>query len=218
MATEPTEEFAAAGQSWEGFPLDESEGQGPRPSDTPPERTANGDFILWHGTSTENAAAIALGGILPDDMGVVGVGTTADSVQSFAVMKGGGDATRMRLVVDQDWLADQRVRHEIGGSGHNQFLIGPRRPGQPWDGVPSSALLNALTVPYEEEAVTAADARPKAAAFAFDEEKHPREHGRFAPTDEAAKRGRYTEPWDVSTWGEYDARNAWADGFGGFNA
>jgi hypothetical protein len=130
-------------RSWIGFPLDPRIGETPGHKDTPPERTARGDFILYHGTSSQNAKTILKEKRLrPDDMGVVGVGTTREAVGPFAAMKGGADGVRLRVVISEEWLSTHEVRHEIGGIGHDQFLI-ERLDGEPRNrgGIPPEAIL-----------------------------------------------------------------------------
>lgn len=129
----------AQASAWDGFPFDERLGMRPNSSDTPPQRTPEGDFVLWHGTSRDSAANIVKEKrIRPDDLNVVGVGTHRGAVSSFSVMKGKDKGVAVRAVVDKDWLVNNAIVHrEVGGSGHDQFLI--QRPhGTPraWDGVP----------------------------------------------------------------------------------
>lgn len=130
-------------RSWAGFPFDQVTGQAPNERDTPPERTEDGDFVLYHGTSIAGAAAIQRERrLMPDDLGVVGVTTVPGAAQTFAAMKGGGEV--LRLVIDQRWLSAQSVVREIGGRGRDQFLIQSadsyEQLGRRFDGVPSEAV------------------------------------------------------------------------------
>lgn len=114
-------------RSWLGFPFDPKVGEGPTPKDTAPERTPEGDFVLYHGTSLPAAKTILSERTLrPDDLGYVGVGTTADSVLTYACMKHSkAGSAILRLVLCAAWLATQEIIHETGGSGRDQFLISP---------------------------------------------------------------------------------------------
>jgi hypothetical protein len=114
-------------RSWAGFPFDPQVGEGPKLKDTPPERTLEGDFILYHGTSLPSARAILrLRTLLPDNLGYVGVGTTPGSVATYAAMKHSfGGSAILRLVLDVAWVTSQEIVHETGGSGRDQFLLSP---------------------------------------------------------------------------------------------
>lgn len=129
-------------RSWDGFPFDRVTGQQPNGRDTPPERTVDGDFVLYHGTSMTGVREISAGRtLLPDDLGYVGVTTTPGAAQVFACMKKG---EVLRLVIDQGWLAGQKAMRECGGSGCNQFLIGSPyarvRQERSWTGIPAGAV------------------------------------------------------------------------------
>lgn len=158
-------------RSWEGFPFDERKQEGPRADDTPPERTSDGDFVMYHSTSPEAADAIRSENRLrPDDLGTVGLTTTPEAGRVYGIIHAGPNATTLRVTVSKDWLGQQRASHEIGGSGHDAFLIQPAH-GQAragWSGIPSSAILDIQVVAREKD---------------FTERLHPRdEHGRFTDT------------------------------------
>ena len=183
-------------RSWAGFPLDLRTGERPReeiltkwgtvsrPGDIPPERTPEGHFILYHGTSRAGADAIRGGDrIRPDDIGSVGVTTVPGQAQTFASMKGRrgtSEAVVLRLVLDKDWLAQQRVTHEIGGSGHDQFLIdhphGVRR--RDWHGIPPEAILGIEEWDFERR------------GFGFDPNQPRDRYGRWTETG-----ARVIAPW-----------------------
>lgn len=128
---------AGACGAWDGIPFDRQTGQQPNERDTPPERTPHGEFVLYHGTSPHGAEQIISGRRLhPDDLNVVGFSTTASQAQSFAAMKHG---PVLRITVPPDELGRFRVSREIGGSGRNQFLIGPKERFGRWDGVKLNA-------------------------------------------------------------------------------
>ena len=121
--------------AWQGFPWDARKGEGPRAADTPPERTPEGDFVFYHVTSSSGAAhTMAEHVIAPDGLGMVGVATTPQAAADYAATKGAGPW--LRVVVKQGMLAHFIAQHEIGGSGHDQFLIFPqhdyRRDGIYW--------------------------------------------------------------------------------------
>lgn len=131
-------------RSWDGFPFDVVTGQVPNARDTAPERTGDGDFVLYHGTSRVGADAIlAERRLAPDDLGCVGVTTLPGAAQVFASMKRG---EVLRLVIDKEWLSTQKAVREIGGSGRDQFLIQPadiydvRERRRSWPGVPVEAV------------------------------------------------------------------------------
>jgi hypothetical protein len=137
----PPATAAAWPRSWHGFPFDLRLGEGPRERDSAPERTPFNDFILYHGTSELGAERIISEARLrPDDLGVVGVTTTPGAAQSFSAIKRG---PVLRLTICRAWLSEQLITHEIGGSGHDQFLIHPSGRAQlrSWEGVPPAALL-----------------------------------------------------------------------------
>ncbi len=143
-----------AGHGWDGFPFDERKGEGPREGDTPPERTPEGDFVMYHSTSPVAAASIVGGReILPDDFNAVGLATTPEAARIYGIMKAGPNAQVLRVTVSQEWLSEQRAQHEIGGSGHDQFLIQPAHGSAPdgWEGLPSDAIVDI------RPALTAAD-------------------------------------------------------------
>lgn len=87
--------------------------------DQSPERTPEGDYIFYHGTSPEGAESIRQEGMIrPDDMNVVGLSTTPGQAQAYAAMKKG---PVLRIIVKADDLAQFKIQREIGGSGRNQF-------------------------------------------------------------------------------------------------
>lgn len=144
-------QVAAMERSFDGFPFDLRTGQQPNERDTAPERTSDGDFILYHGSSPAGAERIiADRELLPDDLGVVGVTTTPGAAQTFAAMKGG---EVLRLVLDAGWLAQQSVMREVGGSGCNQFLVQSPdttvRMERRWAGIPSAAVKAAAVHVFE---------------------------------------------------------------------
>lgn len=131
----------AGANVWDGFPFDERTGQEPGDKDTSPERTDEGHFVLYHGTSPEGAESILKGrSFHPDDFGMVGFGTTPEAARIYGIMKSGPDAKVIRAVIDKDWIAGQRATREIGGSGYNQFLVGGPHGHRDWEGVPSDAV------------------------------------------------------------------------------
>jgi len=127
--------------SWEGFPLRSDIGQQPTEKDTPPKRTPEGDFILYHGTSRDAAKKIIdTRTLLADDIGCVGVGTIPDAVSTFAAHKQeAGGAVILQIVVDKDWMAKQQIRHE-GGGHHSAFLIYGERPKVKMAKIPSEVI------------------------------------------------------------------------------
>ena len=127
---------------WQGWPWDQRCGERPRPKDTAPARTPNGDFILYHGTSDTAAINIIKEQhIRPDGVGVVGVGPAPRFVSVYSLMKSGVNGVILKVVLDKDWVATQRVRHEIGGSGFNQFLFERPHYTRTWDGIPPAAIV-----------------------------------------------------------------------------
>jgi hypothetical protein len=151
-------------RSWDDFPFIAEYGDQARPTDTPPERTPDGDFILYHGTSKAGAAAI-MGErrIRPDDLHVVGVATLPGQASIFAVMSGVKHKEHLteerpigavlRVVVDKGWLKQHSVTHEVGGSGHDQFLIRNMRgtPIRGWGGIPPEAIKSISEVRLSDE-------------------------------------------------------------------
>src|SRR5262245_40393534 len=137
-------------RSWDGFPWRTMTGDGPRSGDTPPERTYDGDFIFYHGTSRAGAKSIMQGGDLhPDNWGVVGVATIPGQARVFAIMAAqkAGETQRplgavLRVAINQDWLADQLATPEVGGSGHDQFLIRAY-------GIPANAIRDISVVEWD---------------------------------------------------------------------
>ena len=126
-------------------------GEGPRPSDSPPAVTPAGGIVLYHGTSPASAVEILDHHALkPDDLGCVGVGTSPAAVRVFGIMKAGADSVVLRLVFDPHWLANARLTHEVGGSGHDQFLLQAPHRVRNWDGVPPEALLEVAILPNGE--------------------------------------------------------------------
>jgi hypothetical protein len=124
-------------RSWEGVPFDQRTGQRPKPTDTAPQRTAEGDFIVYHGTSLSGAEQIRTEGWLrPDDFNCVGFATTPGQAQVFAAIKHG---VVLRVTLPLAALAARRVVREVGGSGRDQFLVLPQHGSglhPRWPGLP----------------------------------------------------------------------------------
>lgn len=117
---------------WDQIPFAERMGEKPRERDVPPQ-TSNGRLVFYHGTSPEAAERIAQEQMLrPDDLNVVGLATTPGQAQTFGVMKKG---PVLRVEIDPQDLAPFTVTHEVGGSGHSQFLV-HGEPLREWQGVP----------------------------------------------------------------------------------
>jgi hypothetical protein len=122
------------------MPWDEWHREGPTHRDIPPERTSNGDFIFYHGTSKDHANEIIREKrIRPDDMNCVGLGTTPSAVSTYALMKSmkkkmKGGSVILRVIVKSETLANLTVGHECGGSGCNQFLFSTL--DRSWIGIP----------------------------------------------------------------------------------
>jgi len=141
-----TDEPGGGGRSWAGWPWRVRTGDTPRLADVPPERTEAGDFVLYHGTSEDGARAIESGDrVRRDDLGLVGVTTTPGAAQSFAARQHG---PVLRLVIDKEWIAGQGISHEIGGSGHDQFLLG-MGDGE-FGGIPPEAIRSVERHSFEE--------------------------------------------------------------------
>lgn len=125
-------------RSWDGWPGDPRRGDQRKSADTPPERTPDGGYVLYHGSSAEGAAAIISElRLRPDDLGVVGFGTTPQAVSVYGVIRGRRGPV-LRVVVERAVFESQVVTREIGGSGRDQWLVNrPRTPERTsWDGVP----------------------------------------------------------------------------------
>jgi hypothetical protein len=59
-----------------------------------------------------------------DDIGHVGITTTPNEARKFAGFKRGvGTPTILRIEIDKNWIKNQKITHETGGTGHNEFLI-----------------------------------------------------------------------------------------------
>ena len=123
------ERVGAPEPSFEGWPV-RREGMDPRPTDTPPARTETGDYVLYHGTVESNVDSIRKSGI-SGDMGA-GVTTTLEHAVVYGSMRkniqkreGGLDSPSVviKTVIDRDWLEQQSVIREIGGTGKNQWLV-----------------------------------------------------------------------------------------------
>lgn len=161
--------------SFEGMPFDTVMGEKPHPIDTPPQRTAEGHFVVYHGTSKDAAKSILKERtVRHDDLGAVGFTTTQAAATNFAAMKhsGGGSAV-LRMVIDKDWMAKQNVQHEVGGSGHDQFLISLHRDKAQ---IPPEALHDIRVVKsykYESHKATVADM----VKYSPDQERD--DHGRW---------------------------------------
>jgi hypothetical protein len=123
---------------WDDIRWDERSGQRPRAGEIAPERTAEGDFIFYHGTSEAGAKAIMRERLIrPDDLNMVGVSTTPSQARSYAAIKKG---PVLKVWVPKDEIQRLIARHEIGGSGVNQILFRPpRESGGPlrskWEGM-----------------------------------------------------------------------------------
>lgn len=117
---------------WQDWPYRKGTGDDPREQDTPPIRTANGDFILFHGTSLKRAKQIADERMIrPDNWGTAGVNTTASNAGTYAAMKASKEKDRsavLRLVVDKSWLMQQEITREVGGNGRDSWLISGEIP------------------------------------------------------------------------------------------
>lgn len=138
-------------RSWDGFPFDERKGEGPRPGDTPPKRTPDGDYVMYHGTSRAGASAIEREGIRPDDLGAVGLTTTPEAARIYGLIHDGPAAQVLEVTVSREWLENQRASHEIGGSGHDAFLINPAHGTRgEWSGMPRDAVKDVKRVPHED--------------------------------------------------------------------
>jgi hypothetical protein len=121
--------------NWEDVPFDERRQEAPRAADSPPKRADNGHLVFYHGTSPEGAKGILHNRhIFPDDINKVGLATSPGQAQVFGNMKKG---PVLKVHVDPEDLKGLRVTHEIGGSGHSQFLFGAD-PFKQWGGVPVS--------------------------------------------------------------------------------
>lgn len=112
------------------WPLRQGTGERIKDRDTPPEVTPTGDYILYHGTCGSTARIILKEQrLLRDDIGVVGVTTIPGQASVFACMKYAKDRspsnapTVLKAVIDKDWLLKQEITREVGGSGHDQWLI-----------------------------------------------------------------------------------------------
>lgn len=130
--------------SWVGFGWCTRSQEKHRDGDIPPERTPSGDFVFFHGTSP--AAAEAIGRELrlaPDGVNAVGVGSRPEDVAVYGRLH-----TRvpvvLRVVIAACVVGSARIKHEIGGSGANQWLfLPPYGSCGRWVGVP---LENVTTV------------------------------------------------------------------------
>ena len=109
------------------WPYRQGTGDNPREKDIPPELTAEKDYVLYHGTNIKNTRSIfKTKTLLHDDIGVIGISTTPSEAGVFAAMKTkhpNNPGTILRLVIDKNWLLQQEITREVGGSGRNQWLI-----------------------------------------------------------------------------------------------
>jgi len=123
-------------EDWENFPM-RYEIDPIRPLDVPPQKTKNGDFILYHGTTDISAEEIIKTKTLKkDDIGSVGVTTTPNGARKFAGFKRKlGIPTILKLTIDKEWMVKQKISHEVGGTGYNEFLIRT-------DSIPPEAIKN----------------------------------------------------------------------------
>ena len=112
------------------------------------EKTVDGDFVLYHGTDPVAGRTIVNTRVLrPDGVGAVGVGPSPEAVRVYGLLKAGADNVVVRLVLDRWWVRNSRVKHEIGGSGKNQWLfVRPHKTSGPWEGIPSWAVVDAALV------------------------------------------------------------------------
>lgn len=114
---------------WEDWPHRKGTGDDPHEKDTPPERTSEGDFIVYHGTSFKRAKLIIhQQQILHDDMKTVGVCTSHWAAGTYASMKAMQDQSEsavLQIVLDRRWFLQQELSREIGGSNRDQWLIQP---------------------------------------------------------------------------------------------
>ncbi len=121
-------------ESW--FPLRSGGGDKIHSKDSPPQLTASGDYILYHGTNIVNARKIfKTRTLLRDDIGSVGITTHPSRADVFGVMKAkkGIPSVVLRLIIDKQWLDAQEISREVGGSNLDQFLIHT-------DAIPSEAI------------------------------------------------------------------------------
>ena len=110
------------------WPVRPGTGDDPRPQDTPPELTPEGDYILYHGTNVTNFRSINKTRELKhDDLHLVGITTTPSAAGTYAAMKikrnPSNPSVVVRLVVDKNWLLKQEMSREAGGSGKDQWLL-----------------------------------------------------------------------------------------------
>ena len=109
------------------WPYRKGTGEQPHAFDTPPE-IINGDYVLYHGTNMPSAENIlSQRRVTKDDWGKVGICTTAKAADAYAAMKSNAKkkipSVVIRMVVDKDWLLQQKFQREIGGGGKDQWLI-----------------------------------------------------------------------------------------------
>jgi len=116
------------------WPVRPDIGEDPTEKDTPPELTASGDYILYHGTAGSLARKILdERRILHDDWKKVGITTTPKEAWSYGQMKSldlrkndddeDNAPTVLRVIIDRDWLTKQQIHREVGGAGINTWLI-----------------------------------------------------------------------------------------------
>lgn len=146
-------------RDWDGWNWRTETGEEPGPEDVAPERTPAGDFVLYHGTSNQAAEQIVREGRLrADGLGSVGVGTQPSDVSVYAAMKSreGGGSAILRVELDKNWVAQNQVTHEVGGSGHGQFLF-RSRGGIPPEAIKSIRVVrrNGEDIPFTADAASA---------------------------------------------------------------
>ena len=115
-------------RTWAGWPWDNRYNETPRKYDIPPERTNEGHFVVYHATTPACAEKIiAQQHVKPYDIFAVVWGTITDAIRSYGMKKAGEHYVILRIILASTWINNVSVRHEIGGSGNNQFLF--IRPG-----------------------------------------------------------------------------------------
>ena len=130
-----------AERAWTGWPWDSHAGERPHKYDIPPERTPEGHFVIYHATSPENARSIMRQRHLkPDDIFAVGCGTIPEAIRIYGLRKAGESHVILKITLRHDWVCNQRIRHEIGGAGNNQFLFIRPKEVPAWQGIPSEAI------------------------------------------------------------------------------
>jgi hypothetical protein len=138
----PVEAARRKPTGWDGFNFRTETGSKPIPEGDPPERTADGDPILYHGTSAESAKKIREEGFRNDNLGYVGFGTRPGVTNVFRQRSGSTGGRILRFVVDKDWLRDNAK--VINEGGHkNLYLL------QAGTGLPLNRQSGKLAIPPE---------------------------------------------------------------------